>query len=82
MAPTPTRTRRWTRVAYDRLIDVGFSSRASISSCSAAAAAQLYGSRYREITVLGPGTSIAPLVRPDAAVEVAALLPRPGYDVR
>jgi Uma2 family endonuclease len=38
--------------------------------------------RYREITVLGTNASIAPLARPDTSIEVAALLPRPGYYVR
>jgi hypothetical protein len=39
-------------------------------------------SRYLEITILGPGASIAPLARPDVPIEIAALLPRPGYHVR
>jgi Uma2 family endonuclease len=46
------------------------------------AAAQPSGWRYRDIAVLRPGASIAPLARPDVPVEVAALLPRTGYYVR
>jgi Uma2 family endonuclease len=38
--------------------------------------------RYRSITVLGAGSSIAPLSRSHIPIEVAALLPRPGYYVR
>lgn len=45
-------------------------------------AAQLSDWRYRQITALRPGASIAPLARPEAAVEVAALLPPPGYYAR
>jgi len=46
------------------------------------AAAQPSGWRYRDVAVLRPGASIAPLARPDASVEVAAILPRAGYYVR
>jgi Uma2 family endonuclease len=35
--------------------------------------------RYRDITVLHAGSSVAPLARPGVPVEVAALLPRSGY---
>ena len=40
------------------------------------------GWRYREITVLRSGASVAPLARPDAPIEVAAILPRAGYYAR
>jgi len=40
------------------------------------------GWRYRDIAILHPGASIAPLARPDASVEVAALLPRARYPFR
>jgi Uma2 family endonuclease len=40
------------------------------------------GWRYRDVTVLHAGASIAPLAHPNASVEVAALLPPPGYYVR
>ena len=46
------------------------------------AAAQSSGWRYRDVTILHPGASIAPLARPDATVEVAAMLPRSGYFAR
>jgi Uma2 family endonuclease len=46
------------------------------------ATAQRSGGRYRDVTVLHAGAAIAPLARPDASVEVAALLPPPGYYVR
>ena len=46
------------------------------------AAAQPSGWRYRDVAVLRPDASIAPLARPDASVEVAAILPRAGYYVR
>ena len=46
------------------------------------AAAQPSGCRYRDIAVLHDGASIAPLARPDSSVEVAALLPSPGYYLR
>ncbi len=46
------------------------------------AAAEPSAWRYRDITVLHAGASIAPLARPDVPVEVAALLPRSGYYVR
>jgi Uma2 family endonuclease len=42
------------------------------------AAVQASGWHYREITVLQPDASIAPLARPGATVKVAALLPRAG----
>ena len=45
-------------------------------------AAQSADSGYRDIVIRRPGDSIAPLARPDASVEVAALLPRSGYYVR
>jgi Uma2 family endonuclease len=38
--------------------------------------------RFRHATVLGAGESIAPLARSTALVEVAALLPPPGYYAR
>jgi Uma2 family endonuclease len=47
-----------------------------------AGAAPPTGGRYREVAVLRPGASIAPLARPDASIEIAALLPRTGYYVR
>jgi Uma2 family endonuclease len=34
---------------------------------------------YRAVTSLGPGASVAPLARPGALIEVAALLPRAAY---
>jgi len=34
--------------------------------------------RYRDVTILRPGDAIAPLARPDAPVEIAALLPPAG----
>ena len=37
------------------------------------------GGSYQAVTILGPDASIAPLARPDARVEVAALLPRATY---
>jgi Uma2 family endonuclease len=46
------------------------------------AAAQLSDWRYRQITVLGPGASVTPLARPGTPIEVAALLPGPGYYVK
>jgi len=46
------------------------------------AAAQSSGWRYRDITILHPGASIAPLARPNAVVEIAATLPRSGYYLR
>ena len=38
--------------------------------------------RYRDVTILRPGDSIAPLARPDVRVEVAALLPPTGAYLR
>lgn len=38
--------------------------------------------RYRDVTILGETASIAPLARPDALIEVAALLPSPGAYLR
>ena len=35
--------------------------------------------RYRTVTVLHARATIAPLARPDASIEVAAMLPRSGY---
>jgi Uma2 family endonuclease len=46
------------------------------------ATAQRSGWRYRDVTVLDVGASIAPLARPDASIEVAAMLPRSGYYAR
>jgi Uma2 family endonuclease len=46
------------------------------------AAAQSSGWRYQDVRVLQPGASIAPLARPDALVEVAALLPPAGSYLR
>jgi hypothetical protein len=46
------------------------------------ATARRSGWRYRDVTVLHAGASIAPLAHPNASVEVAALLPPPGYYVR
>jgi Uma2 family endonuclease len=46
------------------------------------AAMQSSGWRYRDIAVLRPGTAVAPLSRPDATVEVAAILPPSGYYLR
>jgi Uma2 family endonuclease len=46
------------------------------------AAAQPSGWRYRDVSILPPGASIAPLARPDASIEVGAMLPRSGYRVR
>jgi Uma2 family endonuclease len=43
---------------------------------------RIEGSRYRDTTILRPGASVAPLARPDGPVEVAALLPAPGYYAR
>jgi Uma2 family endonuclease len=45
-------------------------------------AAQPSGWRYRDITVLRDGASIASLACPDSSVEVAALLPSPGSYLR
>jgi Uma2 family endonuclease len=38
--------------------------------------------RYREVTILGETSWIAPLARPDAPIEIAALLPTPGSYLR
>jgi Uma2 family endonuclease len=46
------------------------------------AAAQPSGWRYRDVSILPPGASIAPLARPDASIEVGAMLPRSGSRVR
>jgi Uma2 family endonuclease len=46
------------------------------------AAVQPSGWHYRDIAILEANASIAPLARPDASVEVAAMLPRGGYSVR
>jgi Uma2 family endonuclease len=46
------------------------------------AAVQSSGWHYREITILRPGAAVGPLSRPDARVEVTALLPPSGYYVR
>jgi Uma2 family endonuclease len=40
------------------------------------------GGRYREIAIVPAGTSIAPLARPDAPVEIDALLPPRGSYLR
>ena len=40
------------------------------------------GGRYREIAIVHPGTSIAPLARPDAPVALDALLPPRGASLR
>ena len=45
-------------------------------------AVQDSGWHYRDVTVLRPDASIAPLARPGATVEVAALLPRAGSYLR
>jgi Uma2 family endonuclease len=45
-------------------------------------AAQTANWGYRDVVIRRPGDSIAPLTRPDAPVEVAALLPRSGYYAR
>jgi Uma2 family endonuclease len=46
------------------------------------AAAQSSSWRYRDVRVLQPGASVAPLARPDVLVEVAALLPPAGSYLR
>jgi Uma2 family endonuclease len=42
------------------------------------AGAVLEGARYRDVTIVRVGMSIAPLAHPDSAIDVAALLPAPG----
>ncbi len=46
------------------------------------ATAQSSGWRHRDVRLLRPGASIAPLARPDATVEVTAMLPRAGPYLR
>ena len=46
------------------------------------ATAQSSGWRYRDVRVLQPGASVAPLARPDVLVEVAVLLPPAGSYLR
>ena len=46
------------------------------------AAVQSSGGHYREIAIVHPGTSIAPLARPDAPVALDALLPPRGDYLR
>lgn len=64
----------WILNLVDRVLEV---CRAPVT-----AEGQPFSWRYRDTAVLRPGASIAPLARPDAVVEVAALLPSPGYSVR
>ena len=40
------------------------------------------GWHYRDVAILHAGATIAPLARPDASIEVAAMLPRSGYYAR
>jgi len=64
----------WILNLVDRVLEV--------SRDPVTAAVQSSGKHYREITILRPGAAVAPLSRPDARVEVAAILPPSGYDVR
>jgi Uma2 family endonuclease len=48
----------------------------------ATSAVQSSGWHYRDVSILRSDASVAPLARPDAAIDVAALLPPTGYYVR
>ena len=61
----------WVLNLVDRVLEV---CRSPVSAATASS-----GWHYRDVVTLHPGASIGPLARPDASVEVAGLLPPPGY---
>lgn len=69
MATYPVRTRRWTRMEYDRLVDIGVYRR-PIEAPSAP-----FGWRYASREVLSAESSVELLAVPGARILVSDLLP-------
>ena len=90
------RTRRWSRVEYDRLIEKGLfepgerlelisgalvvrepqgSAHATDTPGAHPQGLGPYGWRYRDVQMLAPSASAAPLAAPASAIAVADLLP-------
>ncbi len=73
------KTRRWRRLEYERLVDLGMfvgERLELLDGLLAVAADAAYGSVYRSVDILRPPSTVTPLGAPGALIPVADLLPR------
>src|SRR5439155_172473 len=71
------KTRRWRRVEYERLVDLGIfvGGALEVHRGPHAAADAAYGWVYRSVDILRPPATLTPLGAPGARIAVADLLP-------
>ena len=84
MSQPPLTLRRWKRVEYDRLVDLGVFEDAIVNLVDrvleiyrdpAPHAASVYGWRYRSVVTPTPADVAVPLAFPSARISVSDLMP-------